>query len=429
MPARKLILSRYSISACALLATLVCTAIDLWQPAAFRKFLTVWIMLPLDRPFVDWAVTPTALSCWARGVRVYLPNDCSPLFNYSPLWLLLPAPPSGPGWNLFFGFALALLFLASLALLPAPRTRLEFAVRLAATLSGATALLIERGNVDSLLFCMVLLGAWLAARGKAWRLLGYLALTLAALLKFYPAASLVLALRERLSTFWLIVAAALSALLALAAGFHEELAIILRSLPQGGEWALEFTAAALPRFVLLALAPDSPHNGLLQAMKLGLLACALAGGIGLARHCLTVGISKGETAEGTLAVSCAAVVLFCFAAGQNYLYRGVFLIPVLPALFDLARQGGHPRVRIALALTIAATTWVLFVPVWKWIFATGLGLGNYSLGMMALVLVYELAWWWIATVLFALVSLFILRSTVWNAMTRMRHPRRRAALR
>jgi hypothetical protein len=424
MTTNRILSSRYTIPLCGALVCAAYTLMYLASPTFFTRFMNVLIKWPGARPFADWSVTPSALKCWAQGVKVYLPNDCSLLFQYSPMWLIFPAPPGSPGWIIFFGFLFAVLFLAALACLPPPRTRTEFLVRLAATVSSGTILLLERGNVDILLFLLVFAGTTVACRPGALRLAGYGMLIFAALLKFYPAAALVVATRERVRTFILVFALSVASALGLAITFSEELRIILGSLPRGGEWAMEFRATALPGRIVRAFmngnADASSIAAWTRAFQVVFTCLAVWFGIKMRDRFLPPFRDTGPTsvtsATRLFAVACAAILLFCFLFGQNFIYRGVFLLPILPLMFEARRGAGDPRRRFALSLTIAGMVSVLFVPTWKWLFGRVMGFENESIGMGALWLVYQLTWWWIAAVLFAITAAFISQSAVWKTV-------------
>ena len=145
-------------------------------------------------------------------------------FNYSPLWLRLTFLPTGHAAAVAISVALIVGFFLSLATLRPPRTVGELAVLLLALLSSATALAAERGNADLLMFLMAI-GAANASLYALWvRLIGYGLLLAAGLLKFYPLAGLVIAVRDRA---WVLLSAfivSVAAVLALVLAFRPELA-------------------------------------------------------------------------------------------------------------------------------------------------------------------------------------------------------------
>jgi hypothetical protein len=183
-------------------------------------------------------------------VDVYVNNTCyfwqGLPFNYSPLWLRLTFLPTGHAAAVAISVALIVGFFLSLATLRPPRTIGELAVLLLALLSSATALAAERGNADLLMFLMAI-GAANASLYALWvRLIGYGLLLAAGLLKFYPLAGLVIAVRDRA---WVLLSAfivSVAAVLALVLAFRPELATMGQNLPRPSYFSLQFGAADLP---------------------------------------------------------------------------------------------------------------------------------------------------------------------------------------
>src|SRR6185437_1226514 len=89
------------------------------------------------------------------------------------------------------------VFLVSVFFLPPAKSWSAAAVMIAALLSSAVTMALERANLDLAIFVVAMMAAGLSLRGPAWRSLGYGLITLAGLVKYYPAIMLLLALRER----------------------------------------------------------------------------------------------------------------------------------------------------------------------------------------------------------------------------------------
>src|SRR5262249_43963558 len=134
----------------------------------------------------------------------------------------------------------------SLALLPPPRTGFDFGVTLLATMSSATALAVERANVDLVMFLMIVVSVWARDLGLSYRLAGYALISLAGLLKFYPMVAIILAPRERPAVVAMVAFAAGAALAALAFSYHDELVVMLGNIPSSSYFTLQFSAQNLP---------------------------------------------------------------------------------------------------------------------------------------------------------------------------------------
>lgn len=405
--------ARFAIPSAGLLATAALTVLALTNDLLYFQVMKLMMEWPGNRPFMDWSVTPTVLSCAARGVDIYLPNDCSPLFNYSPAWLLLPPPPGGPVWDMIIGFSIALIFFLSLALLALPRSRFEFCVRLAAALSSSVALAVERGNVDVIFYLVLLAGSLLIARSGRLTIIGYGAFILAALLKFYPAAALFAVLRESPARFVAVVATALGAGVWLFATFRPELAIVLSNLPVNNEWTMEFNGKEFARVAAGLLAQLPSLGAMMPAIAAGLRVVLIAAMTGAAiflwRCCVRRGTRLPDDATVLVPmVVGAAVIIFCFLAGQNYLYRGIFLLPIIPGLFAVAR-GSDPKIATVIegSCVLMAICWMppikeafVFVRLWKPLVE---GTAWFA---------YQIVWWWIATVLGTILVAYFVESRI-----------------
>ena len=159
---------------------------------------------------------------------------------YSPLWLALSALPITTDWTPAVGATLVGLFLLSLMLLPLGRGWAQVGIITLATLSGSVAFALERANNDLVIFILATVIIRL-------RWCGYGLAVFAAMLKFYPAVLLALAVRERLCIFIVIGVAAVVALAGFAAFYLDDLMRVLPSIPTTSYFdAYAFGARNLP---------------------------------------------------------------------------------------------------------------------------------------------------------------------------------------
>jgi hypothetical protein len=383
----------------------------LWMGGAHEAYFALLrlVGVPAFRfPFLDTHGELAIIECYRRGLDVYVSNPCDALGRvhvYTPLWFRFAALPIDTSWTPVIGFGLALVFVASLLLLPAGRDGRAAGLICAAALSPAVAFALERGNVDLLMFVLAALAAALALRRLPMRLLAFPVVVLAAALKVYPATLLVLALRERLVLCLATAALSLAALVAYAAidaaGLREMLAVV----PGGTPFIYAFGARDLP----LGLGSVFGWPPLVLAVVQAALLCVAI--IFAARRLAVLRLAVGalSPAEATCLLVGAVLILGCFVLGQNGEYRAVHLLFVLPALTALAGVPGPAR-RLA-----GVAVWVILLQLWGDVASAPLvrlelvGLGDSAAARLAtsgaallVWLARELAWWWTAALLLAL---------------------------
>jgi hypothetical protein len=356
-------------------------------------------------PFLDLHAVMSAIECWHRGVDVYAQNPCDVfgrLHIYSPLWLRLPPVFGDPALLRPLGLLLAVAFAASLLWLPAPpRGRAELAVLLA-TASPVVAFALERANADLLIFLLVVAGALLAARGQAARIGGYALFLLGALLKFYPLVLLAVVLRERPRVVFALVLVAAAIVQTSLGAFGDETRRAIGNIHIQALFWGSFAAHNLPRGLLLA-------TGSMVAAALALAAGMGVAALAIRRVAGVQGLATMDPVTRSLLLVCGTLVVGCFLAGENIEYRAIFLLPTLPALLAL------PATRHAGWLAAA----LMWEPLARRIAAhLSPASGDVPSGAgMLLWAVHNLAWWWMAGVLLALV-LTLLRNAPGLALLR-----------
>ena len=382
----------------------------LWTSGTHDAYFALfrWLGVPAFRlPFLDTHGELAIIDCHRRGLDVYLSNPCDVLGRvhvYTPLWFRFAVLPIDTSWTPAVGFALALVFAASLLLLPPGRDGRAVGLICGATLSPAVGFALERGNADLLMFVLAALAAALALRRLPTRLLAFPIVVLAAALKVYPATLLVLALRERpalcLATAALSVAALLGYAAIDAAGLREMLAVV----PGGTPFLYSFGAHNI--LVGLGIEFGWPP-AVLAVVQAALLAATVLFAV---RRLAVLRPAVGTLTpmEATSLLSGTVLILGCFFMGQSGEYRAVHLLFVLPALTALAATPSPAR-RLA-----TGGVWIILLQLWGDVasaplnhlagaVATG-GAANGAAGgaAMLLWLARELAWWWIIALLLAL---------------------------
>ena len=437
---RRVIMSRYALPVAGWLLLLAVTGLYVAAPRLYHVLMLVMEKQPAPMPFADWLWIPAAIRCWGEGVDVYVKNTCFPVpvdysFNYSPAWLRLTFLAPLEPWTNAVGLGLAAAFFASLSLLPRTGTIWGQVVMLVAMTSTASFLGIERGNVDLIMFLLVIVGAALLRRSQSVRLVAYGLFTCAGLLKFYPFMAFVLGLRERPLLFWLLAVLNMSILAVFVLTFRDELAVMAKTLPAPSWFTLQFSAANLPnglgQTATRAFADGWGDDRLAdlgrivtRTVSLGLIILTVVGAVWIARRFDLPGLVAGLRGREFLAAGCV-VIVGCFFAGPNVLYRGIFLLLTIPGLVDLSRLALERRAR----WLFAATCWIMLLPLWTpvleaLLFVAGLarqlryqdlGARGYPDTPVNFVLwsASELAWWWIAMVLVAILGSFVVRTQMW----------------
>jgi len=378
------------------------------QEPLYRAILLNWGVVPFDFPFLDMHAILSGAECWRQGVAVYVTNPCDVLgriFLYSPPLLWMGVTGIGAAATQVSGRVVDIIFLLSLACLPPPRRISEAAILLFGTLSTATAFALERANLDLIIFIFATGAGLLLLRHGGARIWAYAVIVAAALIKFYPAALLIVSLRERPRLFIAINAVAAVMLAVFIGVYHAELALAFAGLPRGYYFNDRFGAADLP-YGLAELFPAIPPFPVLAALMIaagsGMTALAFRGSLGAAHRLLDPG-------ERTFLVIGCTLMVGCFFTGQSIGYRGVFMLLALPGLFALARLAESAALRALFSVSGFLAIFLL----WGEFFRLVIGRATDSLWVnLGFWLGRELAWWWVMGVMGALLLRFVLDSEI-----------------
>jgi hypothetical protein len=390
----------------------------------YEQILRYYGVVPFQPPFVDTSFLLANWECARQGVDVILSNPCDVLhrvFTHSPLWLSAADVPLGVSDTKTVGWTLDLLFLLSLSLMPPPRRWLELTLMVAATLSTTVVFAVERANTDVVLFMLVLATGTFAECRLPLRLLGYSLGLVAGLLKYYPIMALTVIFQERFSVFLLLVLVIMGALAVFWSEYHSEIVRGLPNIPTGPYNTDLFSARNLP-FLLgetIGDAAASPPVGRIAAG--GLYVIMVVACVSFCRKLLCFGELRAVLAalaglERVLLVIGSAVIVGCFFTAQSIGYRGMFLLMVLPGQLAISRA----TVRQVRALGLA-TSLLIVVLMWSECFRVALydALEYVELPSVIAVeikmlfwFVRELCWWWLVSVMMAVLADFLESSPV-----------------
>jgi hypothetical protein len=407
------------------------TALYAWARPIYMSVLTALMLRPGATPFFDFEFLLTNAVCWRRGVNVYISNPCDAMnrpMDYSPLWLRMDFLAVDRSWSIWFGLALAMLFCFSLAfLVPRARWRDQLVIGLA-SISSVSLYALERGNNDIILFVLAVAAGVILARATALRLTGYVLLLAGGLLKFYPAAALIVIARERLKICMGLVVVSAAVIVGFVSLYHGELLVALKNIPRGGYFWDTIGARQLPGGIGTVLQPilvqfvgAGSYSGLaasrsliyFTALTLMLSLCGFV--VWVTRSGEYRGYIAGLPARyATLFQIGAALIVGIFFTGESVSYRAIMLLLVLPALILLDSSKVSRGLRLLSRSTVIIILLVMFrlVPIGV--------LVNYDLNInnsaiAALIWIgFEVAWWWIVTVLLALLISSLMESQAWR---------------
>jgi hypothetical protein len=375
----------------------------------YHALLDYWGAAPFPSPFLDMNAVTSAVECHRLGFDVYSQNPCDTLnrvHGYSPLWLWLSVLPISTTWDTVLGLATVLLFLMALPFLPPGRGWWQTAVITLGTVSSVVMFALERANVDVLVFLLAMLAVALTRRSMPLRIVGYSVALFAGMLKFYPITLLILAARERLGAF---VVVGLVSCGAIALWFMLDAHDILRGM------ANIPTTQYFDEFVFGAR--DLPY-GLAQTLDwtrtaaAGLLVVLIVGAAGVAvalagRDDTAARLRQLTDAEASYLLVGCVLLIGCFLAAQNILYRSIFLLFVLPGLTALVRADSRWRLD---GLYVGAIVSII-VLMWNDTVRTllngalrefGISAGPNDIAHFNIWLVREVMWWFVVVVLAAL---------------------------
>jgi len=338
------------------------TAFVAGGPALYGHLAGAIVIEPYPAPFLDTHAMLAAFECAAAGIDVIAANPCD-LWQrphvYSPLWLALTPTGLTSAATLPAGFVLGLCYIGTLFLLPRPAGAGAILLSAVAAVSPAVLAALERGNSDLMVFVLVVLAVRLCVAGgaRAGAVAGYALCVLAALLKFYPAVLLVLAVRARPARCLAILAAALAVLAAYGVWEADRLGRVLAGLPRTYTIGRSFGAGNLAE----GLATIAPQWRLL---RLSVLATSLLAGTLIFWRLWT-----DRQVPARLAGLCAlelafllagtALLVGCYLAASSPAYRAIYLLLVVPALLRAAP--GHALLTGVLWLAVWLP-WLWFLP-------------------------------------------------------------------
>jgi hypothetical protein len=376
------------------------------------------------RPFLDLTGVLSWGECHRLGVDVVRVNPCDPLgrpFNYGLPFLALPFSVRDTVWlALLQNFA----FLAALPFVLRVRTRQEWLVAAAASLSTATFYALERSNLDLFVFLLVAVSGLLALRGRLGRAFSYAIYFFGGMLKLYPFTLLLLVFRERPKPAILLVLLFECAIAAYVWYCWPPSVALTPVIPSDECRIIALGATRLPSCLAYKLGFSGAFGDF--------FAMALFVGFGVFAVYLAVrwrrsGWTPDWTALNSHYLLVGAVVMAaCFFSQLNIVYRAIFLFFMIPGLFDMRNAAGTKFLKRVFGLAIAALLfcmWGEFFLVWTTTALDAMAHGRleappWNIVWMAFFAGRELVWWWLMAVAFSVVLVFVLSSPLGKAIAK-----------
>ena len=324
----------------------------LGSPAAFGVFervqgvLSVWgpwqtqpyAHAPL--PFVDLQGPISWRECYLRGIDVTETNPCDVIArgpaNYSPIIWQLPL--EWLGFRNLIPAALTLggIFLFVIWRMFQPRNMADLGIAFLGAISPPVFFVLERGNLDMLVFIAVLSTLLLSQSSFRARAVFYFAALAAGLLKLYPFALFVMLVREpakRCVALSVIASTLMAVYFASNWGYFMHL------------WLPEESIFAMFGGRLLAKAIQEHFSlGEVARPAIYVLCCAVSilGIYFIAKRIGDDPVFQNTTDAPNSLILCGSIlVLACFFTGFNVYYRAIFLLPLLSGFLSLLGEKHH----------------------------------------------------------------------------------------
>jgi len=311
----------------ALFLTVVCIL------ASRMDSVRVWAWVGVEhlRPsFFDTRVITTGLDTYRLGGDPLVANRLDPWrrpMNYPRVWLGLARLGIAEKDTATLGILIACSFFAAMLLLMGRITAIEGAIYGMLLCLPAVTLGLERGNIDLVIFALLVVAALLFGQ-RAGTYGSYGLLTLATVLKLYPVCGFVIGLRERRRLGLALLVICVAASVFYFYWIRKDIALIARRTPQIKEISygrrVLFQELAAWHFAVDIEAWS--RIAVIGSVLLAVIASAVTKQL------------EFSSRAGTLMTMGAAIYAGSFAVMNNFDYRLIFLLFLIPQLLEWARR-------------------------------------------------------------------------------------------
>ncbi len=310
-------------------------------------------------PFVDLTDMTNAWQCAREGVNMFVANSCDPgqRFDSPPIWLWLRFLGLGPGDTNVLGVLIATVFIAAaLSVLPRGARAIDAVAYGVVLCSPAAMLGIAHGNVDIVVFS-VLVAALLLFRGRGLGgVLGHGLLLLAAMLKLFPIFAAGVLLRQQRRRALLGFGGVALAFIAYALAIRSDIHVIQHRVGQLNDisFGIFIFVDWLARGASGALGNHSYRDWANGITVLIVVMAVVAFGRRRAQ------LSSPATEDGRrrldLFVAGAGVYIATYYYIRNFDYRLAFLLLAVPQLLDWTRA--RSKLAIVTLGALVGTVWL-----------------------------------------------------------------------
>ena len=405
-----------------LIAVLAMVVLFHLAPPIYRGLLELWMVQFHSPPFLDAGGVASALECERLGIDTYIENPCDPLERqlvYPPIWKLgAMLPVTYAGWTTGVAIVFIVAFLASLWLLAQPRSLAHALILTLAAISPPVGWAVNSGNNELLLFAIVAIGTWVWCHGDRARLFAYGTFALAGVLKYFPAAVLLLALKEEPSKLLWIAFAAVGIAVGTTLVWLDEwpaaLANVWNISAFTYTYGTENAAALFSTLGLFDRAQADVFKWLFSALVI------LAGWRYSKRKEGAEALQFLETRELAFLLSGALLITASYLVTQNVAYRLIYLLMVLPALLVVASRSTSS---LLCSLPYLAILAMFIFPIRRHLAELGEpGSTWWTLVTTLGIYVREAAWLFLASGLLALILCWARGTTTFQVMVRTLPP-------
>jgi hypothetical protein len=316
----------------------------------------------MSQSFADTRTVTYSIDAVLHHADPYVVRTYDPwyrVYNYPPIWLDLRYLSIDSSSANALGVLFGVLTLTALLLLFRPKDVLSSIIVFLAAISPALMFAVERGNIDQVIFFLlvawVLLDShWSPKIREASTCLMVVCLTV---LKVFPFAAAVVLLRSR-RKIWLVCGTVFVALAALILTAGSKLLPTLKNTPIDNE--MSFGAypvwIALHRMFGMPLLTGGRHS---YAGAFAAVVALVAVGLGVRfkkQFLMIVPPLSFESPLGRVAICCLAIYCLAFAGGSSYNYRLMFLLGPMALLVSEMTTGARWRT-VPVAVLFLADLW------------------------------------------------------------------------
>jgi Protein of unknown function (DUF2029). len=297
--------------------------------------------------FADTRTVTNSIDCVLSGQDPYTVRSFdvwNRVYNYPPIWLgLRYLGVTGRSTNLMAAIMTA-IFIAALLVLFSVRSWAGAILVFFALVSRPILFAIERGNIDLVIFSLLVFGFFLIGRQRdeIKRLCEAILIVVLVVLKLFPIATVVVFIRNRRGLITSLAVAALS-IAAFLITSGRRVPLILRNTPQMRYFAYgaypALAAIVSPISSTLGKMVDQ-HHGIASVTAIFVACFSVAIGTRYRQrlHQFLPELNF-DKANGCIAISGLAIYLFSFVSGASFEYRLIFLLGPLAFLVDSISRG------------------------------------------------------------------------------------------